>query len=146
MAAIRCLIDSMVFDAIVDAGLLARVEQLTRTRELELLAALETMRELARTPQPDRRRLLQRVRVLVVPPPDEREPATRRLGARLRASPGISDEDAGIALTAAFHAAPLVTEDRDLRAAARAHLPGLPLWTWATDLEPRLLERADAAM
>ena len=78
------------------------------------------------------------MRVLVVPPPDEAVPAVRALAARVRASPGISDEDAGIALTADLHRAPLVTEDRALREAAGAHLPGLELWTWAADLEPRL--------
>ncbi len=138
MAAVRCLIDSMVFDAIVDAELLDVVDRLTSARQLELLAALETMQEIGRTPLRDRRRLLQRVRVLVVPPPDETQPAVRALAARVRASPGISDEDASIALTADLHGAPLVTEDRALREATGIHLPGLERWRWATDLEPRL--------
>lgn len=128
----------MVFDAIVDEGRLELVERLTARREVELLAALATMQELERVPDRQRRRTLQRVRVLVVAPPDEADPAVRRLGDRLRASPAISDEDAAIALTAAAHGAPLVTEDRDLRRAAAEHLPELALWTWLTDLEPRL--------
>ncbi len=142
---VRCLIDSMVFDAIVDAELLDLVDRLTSARQVELLAALETMQELARTPQRDRRRLLQRVRVLVVAPPDPSDPAVRVLADRLRASPQISDEDASIAMTAALHGAPLVTEDRALRLAAAAHLPHLRLWTWAADLEPRLLGLPSAA-
>ena len=138
MTAVRCVIDSMVFDAIVDTERLRLVERLTTGRELELLAALATMQELDRVPDRARRRLLQRVRVIVLPPPDEEDPAVRRPAERLRASRGVSDEDASIALTAAFHGVPLVTEDRDLREAARAHLPDLALWTWAADLEPRL--------
>lgn len=138
MAAVRCLIDSMVFDAIVDADLLDVVDRLTCARELGLLAALETMQELGRTPQPDRRRRLQRVRVLVVAPPEPADPAVHRL----RTSPGVSDEDAGIAATAHLHGAPLVTEDRALREAVGLHLPGLSVWTWSADLEPRLLALA----
>ena len=142
MAAVRCLIDSMVFDAIADAELLDLVDRLAAARELELLAALATMQEIGRTPLRERRRRLQRVRVLVVPPPDEAAPAVRALAARVRTSPGISDEDAGIALTADLHGAPLVTEDSALREAAGVHLPGLELWRWASDLEPRLLALA----
>jgi predicted nucleic acid-binding protein len=128
----------MVFDAIADAEMLDVVDRLTSARQIELLAALATMQEIGRTPLRDRRRRLQRVRVLVVPPPDEAAPTVRALASRVRTSPGISDEDAGIALTADLHGAPLVTEDRALREAAGVHLPELELWRWATDLEPRL--------
>ncbi len=48
---LRCLIDSMVFDAVVaEPGLLADVDRLTSARRLELLAAAETMREIGATP------------------------------------------------------------------------------------------------
>lgn len=129
----------MVFDAIADGKLLGRVDRLTRARAVELLAALETMQEVARTPDPERRRRLQRVRVLVVAPPDPDDRGSGTLLDRLRASPGVSDEDARIAVTALVHDAPLVTEDRELRVAAEAHVPALRLWTWAGELEPLLL-------
>jgi predicted nucleic acid-binding protein len=134
---LRCVIDSMVFDAIAqERTLLDEVDRLTRARRLELLAALETMEEIAATPDAEHRRRLRRVRVLVVPPPSSAR-SDRRL-ARMRASPGVSDEDARIAVTAAAHGVPLVTEDRDLRRAAAAHLPETPLWHWAQDLLPRI--------
>lgn len=130
----------MVFDAIAgDRDTLAEVDRLTRARRVELLAALETMAEIAATPDPERRRRLQRVRVLVVPPVEPTDPHTRTILDGLRAAPGVSDEDAGIALAASARGVPLVTEDRDLRAAATVHLPRLELWTWERDLRPRLL-------
>ncbi|MCW2952150.1 MAG: hypothetical protein JWQ48_1320 [Conexibacter sp.] len=132
----------MVFDAIAaEAQLLAVVDRLTSARRLELLAASETIAEVAATPDRAHRRRLQRVRVLVVPPPQDDGDAGVLW--RLRTSTGVSDDDARIALTAAAQAVPLVTEDRDLRLAAAAHLPRLPLWRWATDLRPRIaaLER-----
>ena len=135
-APLRCLIDAMVFDAIVaEPELLRTVDRLTNARRLELLAAAGTMLEIGATPDRAHRRQLQRVRVLVVPPAD---PESRVLDA-LRRSPGVSDEDAGVAYVAAVHGVPLVTEDRDLRLAAAAHLPGTPLWTWEADLRPRIL-------
>jgi predicted nucleic acid-binding protein len=140
MAALRCLIDSMVFDAIAaEPQLLSEVDRLTSARRIELLAAAETMAEVAATPDPAHRRRLQRVRVLVVPPVDPADAATAGRLNRLRAAPGVSDEDARIALAAVSHAIPLVTEDRDLRLAARERLPHLMTWTWADDLRPRLL-------
>ena len=133
---LRCLIDSMVFDAIAaDPDLLARIDRLTRARALELLAAAETMREIDATPDRARRRLLQRVRVLVVPPAD----APPVILDRLQAGADVSDEDARIALAAAEQEVPLVTEDRALRAAAAEHLPLLVVWSW-----PELLERLEA--
>ena len=133
LGTLRCLIDSMIFDAIAeDRELLSEVDRLTRARRVELLAAAETMGELAAVPDPDRRRSLQKVRVLVVPPAP-----TGPLYEQLMAAPGVSDEDARIALAATASAVPLVTEDRDLRAAAGEHLPGLELWRWA-DLQGRL--------
>ncbi len=133
--ALRCLIDSMVFDAIADdAEVRAEVARLTDLRAVELLAALDTMRELDATPDGARRRALQRVRVLVVPSPQGSDPAM----GRLLASPGVSDEDARIAVTAAAHGVPLVTEDRELRDAVAAHLPATPLWTVRDELLPRV--------
>jgi predicted nucleic acid-binding protein len=130
---LRALIDSMVFDAIAaEPELLHRVDCLTRRRALELLAAAETMLEVAATPDRAHRRRLQRVRVLVVPPADG--PVVRRL----LAERGVSDHDARIAAAAAANGVPLVTEDRDLRLAAAAHVPGLALWTWDADLRPRI--------
>jgi predicted nucleic acid-binding protein len=77
------------------------------------------------------------VRVLVVPPADEADAAVRARLAVLRASTGVSDEDARIALAAAAQGTPLVTEDRALRVAAAEHVPGLAVWAWA-DLRPRI--------
>jgi predicted nucleic acid-binding protein len=144
---LRCLIDSMVFDAIAaDPALLGDVDRLTRSRRLELLAAAETMLEIGATPDRAHRRRLQAVRVLVVPPVAAADPATARLLASLVAEPGVSQEDARIAAAAAAHGVPLVTEDRDLRLAAAFHLPGLALWDWVGDLAPRLAALArDAA-
>jgi predicted nucleic acid-binding protein len=127
----------MVFDAIAaEPRLLADVDRLTSSGRLELLAATETIAEIAATPDRAHRRRLQRVRVLVVPPADNHgEPTLLR---QLRASTGVSDDDARIALSAAAQGVPLVTEDRDLRLAVAAHLPHLPLWRWASDLRPRI--------
>lgn len=139
MTALRCLIDSMVFDAIAaEPELLAEVERLTSARWLELLAAVETIAEVAAIPDREHRRQLQRVRVLVVPPPAAAGSHAAALE-RLRSSAGVSEEDARIALTAAVEAAPLVTEDRDLRLAVAAELPAMALWRWASDLRPRIL-------
>ena len=132
MPTLRCLIDSMVFDAVAaDRELLALVDRLTRRRALELLAAAETMEEIAAVADLEHRRQLQRVRVLVVPPAngDAR---------RLVAHRGVSDEDARIALAAAREGVPLVTEDRDLREAIVLHLPEVVPWAFADDLLPRL--------
>jgi predicted nucleic acid-binding protein len=141
-ARLRCVIDSMVFDAIAaEPGLTVAVDRLTSAGRVELLAALDTMREIAATPDPGHRRALRRVRVLVVPPPDPADPATGPLFARLRGSTGVGDGDARIAMAAAAQGVPLVTEDRDLRLAAEAQLPGLVLWRWRDDLRPRILAR-----
>jgi predicted nucleic acid-binding protein len=135
MAVLRCVIDSMVFDAIAaEPQLLAVVDRLTSARRLELLAAADTMIEVAATPDPAHRRRLQRVRVLVLPPPSPEDDPT--VLTRLRMSTGVSTEDAHIALTAAAHGVPLVTEDRDLRLAIATHLPDVTLWRWTTDLRP----------
>jgi predicted nucleic acid-binding protein len=129
----------MVFDAIAaEPEILGLVDRLTSARRLELLAAVETMAEIAATPDRAHRRGLRRVRVLVVAPPDEEDPVTGAILARLWASTGVSRDDARIAMAAALQGVPLVTEDRDLRLAAAAHLPHVPLWTWASDLRPRL--------
>ena len=138
MAPLRCLIDSMVFDAIAaEPDALVLVDRLTTRRRLELLAAAETMRELAAVPDPARRRRLQRVRVLVVAPAGP-SPVLDAL----RAAPGVSEEDAAIAAAAAEQGVPLVTEDRDLRLAAASTVPDLPLWRWHSDLLPRLVALA----
>lgn len=122
----------MVFDALAaDRDLLARLDRLTRGRRVELLAAAETMEEIAAVADVDHRRRLQRVRVLVVPP-------AAADGGVLAAHRGVSEEDAQIALAAAREGVPLVTEDRDLRDAVRAHLPAVAVWTFALDLLPRL--------
>ncbi len=139
MPALRCLIDSMVFDAIAAEPELSReVDRLTSARRLELLAAAETMREVGRTPDRAHRRRLQRVRVLVVAPAVPGDAASPGELHGLLRSPGVSDADTRIALAAAVHGVPLVTEDRDLRAAIAAHLPRLRTWTWAGDLCPRI--------
>lgn len=131
----RAVIDSMVFDAIVDErdGLRA-VDRLTNLGRLQLLAAATTMTEIAAVADEEHRRRLQKVRVLVLPPPQPHI-AFRDL---MRA-PGVGESDARIALTALEHDAPLVTEDRDLRAAAAEHLPDLVLWRWVDDLRPRIV-------
>jgi predicted nucleic acid-binding protein len=136
MAALRCLIDSMVFDAIADEDLLPTVDRLTSAHALELLADVVGIAQVAAIPDPARRKRLQRVRVLVVPPVGERDPVV----AALRAERGIDREDALVAAAAAAQGVPLVTEDRALRAAVAHRLPGTPCWTWAGDLRPRLRE------
>jgi predicted nucleic acid-binding protein len=138
MRALRCLIDSMVFDAIAaEAEVLALVDRLTSARWLELLAAPVSVEQVAATPDEWHRRELQRVRVLVVPPADEDDPQVRALLAALRPITGI--DDAFIAAAAAAQAVPLVTEDRRLREGAAAQLPDVALWSWAADLRPRIL-------
>jgi predicted nucleic acid-binding protein len=134
VAVVRAVIDSMVFDAIAEErdGLRA-VDRLTTLGRVELLAAAATMTEIAAVADAERRRRLQKVRVLVLPPP---RPHVAFRG--LMRAPGVGESDARIALTAAEHGVPLVTEDRDLRAAAAEHLPDLVLWRWAADLRPRL--------
>jgi predicted nucleic acid-binding protein len=131
---VRAVIDSMVFDAIVEErdGLRA-VDRLTNAGRLQLLAAATTMAEIAAVADEEHRRRLQKVRVLVLPPP---QPHVAFRG--LMRAPGVGESDARIALTAAEHGVPLVTEDRDLRVAAAAHLPELILWRWADDLRPRI--------
>lgn len=144
VARLRCLIDSMVFDAIAaETASLAEVDRLTSAGELELLAAAETMAEIAATPEPAQRRRLQRVRVLVVPPADPGDPVLGLLLDRLRSSTGVGDQDARIAAAAALRDVPLVTEDRDLRLAVAAHVADLPTWTWAEDLRPRIVALGD---
>ncbi|HMJ33485.1 MAG TPA: PIN domain-containing protein [Baekduia sp.] len=134
----RCLIDSNVFDAIAaEPDLLELVDRLTSARWLELLAATVSVEQVAATPDEWHRRDLQRVRVLVVPPVDEHDRAVAALLAALRRISGI--DDALIAAAAAAQRVPLVTEDRRLREAAAAHLPGLVLWSWAADLRPRVV-------
>jgi predicted nucleic acid-binding protein len=138
MGALRCLIDSNVFDAIAaESDLLELVDRLTSARWLELLAATVSVEQVAATPDEWHRRDLQRVRVLVVPPVDEADRVVAALLAALRRISGI--DDALIAAAAAAQRVPLVTEDRRLRDAAAAHLPGLALWSWAADLRPRVV-------
>jgi hypothetical protein len=146
MALLRCLIDSMVFDAIAaEADLLRCVDRLTSARALELLAAAETMHEIEATPDAAHRRQLRRVRVLVVAPADVRHPATADLLEALLASRGVSRQDAAIAMAAALLNVPFVTEDRDLRTAVAAHLPGVATWDWAGGLRPRIVALSRAA-
>lgn len=134
----RCVIDSMVFDAIAaDRDLLVLIDRLTRRRALELLATPETMAELDAVPDEEHRRRLQKVRVLVIPPADAPAPA-------VLAWRGVGDEDARIAAAAAREGVPLVTEDRDLRDAVAAHLPALETWTFARDLLPRIRRLASS--
>lgn len=133
----------MIFDAIAaEPPLLAAVDRLTSARRLQLLAATETIAEVAETPDRAHRRQLQRVRVLVVPPPPAGDASDAAL-ARLRSSAGVGDQDARIALAAAAQGVPLVTEDRDLRLAVATHLPEVPLWHWATELRPRIAALGD---
>jgi predicted nucleic acid-binding protein len=131
---VRAVIDSMVFDAIVaERDGLRAVDRLTNLGRLQLLAAAVTMAEIAAVADDEHRRRLAKVRVLVLPPP---RPHIALRG--LMSSVGVGESDARIALTAAEHDVPLVTEDRDLRAAAAAHLPELILWRWGDDLRPRI--------
>ncbi|QEC49287.1 hypothetical protein FSW04_18015 [Baekduia soli] len=140
MTVLRCLIDSMIFDAIAaEEGLTARVDRATSAGRVQLLAAHESVLQIAATPDPARRVALRRVRVLVVPGPDEDDPAHALMLARLRAAPGVDRDDARIASAAALAAVPLVTEDRALRAAVAEALPVVTCWDWAHDLRPRLL-------
>jgi len=141
--AVRCLIDSMIFDPMADEpGLLELVDRLTSARRLELLAAPTSIAQVAATPDPERRRRLQRVRVLVVPPADlagARAPAARKTLAALRAARGVGWDDALIGAAAAVHGVPLVTEDRALARAAAAADPPVAVWDWASGLRPRVL-------
>ena len=146
MPPLRALIDSMVFDAIVaEPDLRDEVDRLTSAGDLELLAAAETMQEIEATPDAAHRKQLRRVRVLVVPPADTRDPATADLRAALVRSRGVSYEDAAIAMAAALLNVPFVTEDRDLREAVATHLRGVATWDWAGDLRPRILQLSRAA-
>jgi len=134
--ALRALIDSMIFDAIADEpGMLDRVDRLTRARRVELLATPVSIGQVAAIRDPARRRLLQRVRVLVVAPAGAASPALRALR-----DDGVAEDDAAIAAAATGLGVPLVTEDRVLQGAAPE--AGLEVWTWA-DLRPRIL-REDA--
>lgn len=138
MAALRCLIDSMVFDAIAaEPELCTLVDRLTSARWLELLAATVSVEQVGATPDEWHRRELQRVRVLVVPPVDEDDRDVAELLSALRRISGI--DDALIAGAAAAQHVPLVTEDRRLCEAVARHLPGLPLWSWAGELRPRIV-------
>jgi len=139
MPALRCLIDSMIFDAVADEpGLLGLVDRLTSAGRLELLAAPTSIAQVAATPDPERRRRLQRVRVLVVPPAGDGHPGAPETLAALRAARGVGSGDALIGAAAAAHGVPLVTEDRALAAAAAAAAPPVTVWAWAPDLQPRI--------
>jgi hypothetical protein len=139
--ALRCVIDSMVFDEIAgERDGLRVVDRLTNAGRLQLLAAAQTMDEIAAVADAEHRRRLQKVRVLVLPPP---RPHIAFRG--LMSAPGVGEVDARVALTAVEHGVPLVTEDRDLRAAATEHLPELELWHWAQDLRPRIYGSPSAA-
>jgi predicted nucleic acid-binding protein len=130
----------MIFDAVADEpGLLELVDRLTSARRLELLAAPTSIAQVAATPDPERRRRLQKVRVLVVPPADDADPVARATLAALRAARGVGWDDALIGAAAAAHAVPLVTEDRALAAAAAAADPPVAVWGWAGGLRPRIL-------
>ena len=145
MGPLRCLIDSMIFDAIAgEPHVVALVDRLTNARRVELLASPVSLEQVAATPDEGHRRRLQRVRVLVVPPVEPGEgPAGPVLGALLR-SPGVDEGDAQVAASALVQGVPLVTEDRSLRQAAATLLPELPRWTWGDDLRPRIIALADA--
>ena len=139
MEPLRCLIDSMIFDAIAaERETLVLVDRLTNARRLQLLAAEPSMRQLAAVPDEEHRRRLQRVRVLVVPPP---EPGV--LLDELRAARGVDEDDAAIGTAAVRQGVPLVTEDRALRVAAEPHVA---VWSWAGELEPRLRALAAAGV
>lgn len=139
MEPLRCLVDSMIFDAIALEGeLLEAVGRLTSAGQLELLADTVSVEQVAATPHDYHRGLLRRVRVLVVPPVAEDDALVLALAGRT----GVDLEDALIAAAARAQAVPLVTEDRDLRAACEALVPELVLWTWDADLRPRLIALA----
>jgi len=144
MEPLRCLIDSMIFDAIAgEPDLLALLGRLTNAGRVELLAAPASIAQVAATPDEYHRARLRRVRVLVVPPIDPDDPAAVAALLRLLRHPGIDEVDARIAATAIREGVPLVTEDRALRAAIATVAPDLELWGWPHDLRPRLLA-ADA--
>ncbi|MCW3038867.1 MAG: hypothetical protein JWM31_772 [Solirubrobacterales bacterium] len=135
MDPLRCLIDSMIFDAIaLEPELLEAVDRLTSAGWLQLLADTVSVQQVAATPHPYHRRLLRRVRVLVVPPAQEEDPLVRRLCGHT----GVDEGDALIAAAAWAQRVPLVTEDRDLRAAVADVLPEQEQWDWEQDLRPRL--------
>ncbi|UTI65105.1 PIN domain-containing protein [Paraconexibacter antarcticus] len=135
---LRCLVDTMIFDAIVEEpALLEAVDRLTSAGTLQLLADTVSVAQVAAAPPSYHRTQLRRVRVLVVPPADT-DPVLRPLAA----STGVGEPDALIAAAARAQGVPLVTEDGDLRRAAAVLLPDLVLWTWAADLRPRLVALA----
>jgi predicted nucleic acid-binding protein len=143
MAALRCLIDAMVFDAIAaEPDMTATVDRLTSARRLELLTAAVVIEQIAATPEVAHRKALQRVRVLVAPPPDPEDAPTSVLLAVLAAGSGVGFDDALIATTAALQQVPFVTEDRALREAVGRELPAVALWRWSADLRPRILTLA----
>jgi predicted nucleic acid-binding protein len=142
MDPLRCLIDTNVFDAIAaEPDLVRTVDRLTGAGRLQLLAETTSVEQVAAVADPVHRKQLRRVRVLVVAPAGDA--ADTVLIAALAATPGVGHADAVIAAAAVAHRVPFATEDRALREAVAALVPGLPLWTWARDLRPRLraLER-----
>jgi predicted nucleic acid-binding protein len=137
VAALRCLIDTNIFDAIAaEPEMVALVDRLTNARRLELLAETTSVEQIAAVADDVHRKQLRRVRVLVVPPAGEA--ADTVLVAALGARRGVGHEDAVIAAAAVAHRVPLVTEDRSLREAVAELVPRLELWRWRADLRPRL--------
>jgi predicted nucleic acid-binding protein len=140
MVPLRCLIDSMIFDAIAgEPDMLALVARLTNAGRVELLAAPASIAQVAATSDEYHRGRLRKVRVLVVPPVDPDDPEAMATLMRLLRHPGIDEVDARIAAAAILQDVPLVTEDRALRAAIAAVAPELEVWGWPHDLRPRLL-------
>lgn len=139
MTRLRCLIDTMIFDAIAsDPDMVALVARLTDAGQVELLAAPASIAQVAAVGDEYHRARLRRVRVLVVPPVDPDDPAAMAILLRLLGHPGIDEVDARIAASATLQGVPLVTEDRPLRAALETAAPELELWDWAFELRPRI--------
>lgn len=138
MEPLRCLIDSMIFDAIAEEPvLLDAVDRLTSAGRLQLLADTVSVQQVAATPPSYHRNELRRVRVLVVPPAED-GPAV----AALAGTPGVDLADALIAVAARAQHVPLVTEDGALRRAVAELMPEVELWDWAGELRPRLVALA----
>lgn len=138
MEPLRCLIDSMIFDAIAEEpALLDAVDRLTSAGRLQLLADTVSVQQVAATPPSYHRNELRRVRVLVVPPAED-DPAV----AALAGTPGVDLADALIAVAARAQHVPLVTEDGALRRAVAELMPEVELWDWAGELRPRLVALA----
>jgi hypothetical protein len=137
---VTCLVDSMIFDAIVDEpGMLDRIRAANDAGQLDLFATSVSERQIAAVPDPKRRALLQMVPVTYVGTAgfvlDYSRLDVDRLGPAepIEAIAGGKQRELGdglIAATAAWDGVPLVTLDRRLQNRTRRELSHVKIWSW----------------